>query len=56
MSIKIINPEGVASIPNISFVKYDFIAFEKFTQLILKRNFTVMFLLSRNVISHRLHL
>ena len=52
----LINPEWVASIPNISFVELDFVAFEKFTQLFLKGNFKVMFLLSSNVISHRLHL
>src|ERR1035438_7669528 len=55
-SKNLINPEWVASIPNISFVELDFVAIEKFTQLILKRNFAVMFLLARNVISHRLHL
>ncbi len=51
-----INAESVASVPNISFVELDFVAFEEFTQLILKRNFAVLFLLSSYVISHRLNL
>jgi len=53
---KFINSERVASIPHIPLVKFNVVAFEEFSKLILKRNLPVMTLLSGDVISHRLDL
>ena len=51
-----INSERVASIPNVSFVEFDFVTFQKITKLILKRNLPMMLLLSGDVIPHCLDL
>jgi hypothetical protein len=53
---KIINPEKVASIPNIPFVEFNRVAFQEFPKLVLKRNLPMMLLLSGDVIPHRLNL
>ena len=53
---KFTNSERVVSIPYIPLVKFNGVAFQEFPKLILKRNLPVMFLLSGDVISHRLNL
>jgi hypothetical protein len=53
---KFINSERVASIPHIPLVKFNGVAFQEFPKFILKRNLPVMFLLSGDVILHRLNL
>jgi len=51
-----INPERVASIPHMPFVKFNLVAFQEIPKLILQRNTAMMFLLPGDVIPHRLDL
>ncbi len=53
---KFINSERVGSIPHITLVKFNGVAFQEFPKLILKRNLPVMLLLSGNIIPQRLDL
>ena len=53
---KFINPERVASIPHIPFIKFNIVAFQEFPELILKRNLAMMFLLPGDVFPNRLDL
>jgi hypothetical protein len=55
-SKKFINPERVVSIPNIPLIKFNLVAFQKFPELVLKRNLAMMLLLPNDVIPYRLHL
>ena len=50
-----VNPKRVESIPHIALVKFNFVSLQKFTKFILKRNHSMMLLLSGNVIPHRIH-
>ena len=51
-----LNPAGVASIPEIPFVKFDFVSAQQLPELILKRNFAMMFFLSSDVNAHQFNL
>ncbi len=51
-----INPEGVASVPHVSFVKGNAVLFQKRTKLILKRNPGMVFRLVCDVGAHGLRI
>ena len=53
---KIPNPERVESIPNIPFIKFNFVMPQQLPELILKRSLAMTLLLSGEMISHRFDL